>query len=256
MATRWTKTDEINIKKIVKNFNAKIARETKKNAQAGRSSDYLPDKLSVKEIRQAMKEMTRQDINRTKKSYQRFSSQKGSADLKTNKNGIKTTNWAVREVQYNVRVINAKKTRERKRLDNMQVKSRGEDQGYTRREMGSIRSNSLKPTKFNFDKQHGGKEWEERQESTRRMASNDYWVNRQEQYKDNYINALEREFGNLARDLIDHIKGLPASQVVDTYYSDQEATIDFIYDKAQQEEKLRALYAVWGLEYHGGDSGI
>ncbi len=245
MATRWTKTDEANIKKMVKNFNAKIARETKKNQQAGLSSNYLPDKISVKEIRKQMKEMSRHDINATKRSYARFSN-KGSAQKRTNKNGLTTTKWAVKEVQINVRKINAQKRKEQKRLDEMEVKSRGESQGFTRQEMGSIRGNSLKPTKFDFDKQHGGKEWEARQASAKKMATKSYWQQRQEQYKENYISALERELGNNARGLIDHIKGLPASQVVDTYYGDQEATIDFIYDKAQQEEKINALNAVWG----------
>jgi hypothetical protein len=127
----------------------------------------------------------------------------------------------------------------------MEATSRGEKLGLKRGEMGSERLNSLRPKKFNFDKIRGGKEWEKFKASIEKMVSPEAKNERMEMYKANYLKGLENAFGEYAKDLIEMLKEIPADLFVDTFYKEQEATIEFIYDPLQMESKLNILEGIW-----------
>jgi radical SAM superfamily enzyme len=56
-----------------------------------------------------------------------------------------------------------------------------------------------------------------------------------ESYKENYIKGLENAFGEYAKEIIEMIRELPADVVVQTYYGEQEATIEFFYEPQEME---------------------
>jgi hypothetical protein len=130
-------------------------------------------------------------------------------------------------------------------VENMDVTSRGSSVGLKRGEMGSERLNELRPKKFDFDKIKGGKEWEKFKASVFKQASPEARDKRMEEYKANYIKGLKNAFGEYADHIIEIIEGLPAENVVKTYYGEQEATITFFYEKQDMDAKLDILEGIW-----------
>jgi hypothetical protein len=111
--------------------------------------------------------------------------------------------------------------------------------------MGNTRTNELKPKQYDFNKIKGGKEWKLFVESVEKQVKSSYNDEKKQQYKDNYIKGLIRIFGDNANDLIETISKIPADKVVNIFYSDQEATIDFIYDPIELSAKLDVLTDLW-----------
>jgi hypothetical protein len=62
---------------------------------------------------------------------------------------------------------------------------------------------------------------------------------RKDLFKENYIKALNNVYGDYASSVREIIERLPADVVVDTYYREQEASIDFHYDKIEMDFKLK-----------------
>ena len=65
---RWKQDDNQELRKAVKNFNAKISRLEKKDPQ---NKEALPEKITVKQIKELIS--TRQDLKRELNALQRFS---------------------------------------------------------------------------------------------------------------------------------------------------------------------------------------
>ncbi len=108
---RWNTNQKERLKKTVKRFNAKIAREAKKSNIA---SEYLPKKLNIKELRQSI--TTAKDLNLLEKSVQR-AFKKDAFKLIKNEKGVTTTKYEKREVGIQVRRINLKRSYERKKAN-------------------------------------------------------------------------------------------------------------------------------------------
>ena len=109
---RWQRRDEQELKRVVKNFNAKLSRIIKKNPAI---AEYLPPRVSYKELRENI--TNRKEFNRELNSLKRFS-QKGSEEIVTAKNtGLKVTKWEKKEVGIQVAIINRERSRKRKILE-------------------------------------------------------------------------------------------------------------------------------------------
>ena len=98
---RWGKSEKQELQRIVKNFNAKIDRNIKKNPNA----DYLPTKIHYKDLVNSIE--TRKELNSIKESLQRFS-KKGMEKLVTLDSGITVTKWHERELEDSVKSFNNK----------------------------------------------------------------------------------------------------------------------------------------------------
>ena len=72
---RWREADEKELRRVVKNFNAKITRLAKKDPK---NAAALPERVSAAELRAMIK--TRQDLQRELNALRRFS-QKGAETL-------------------------------------------------------------------------------------------------------------------------------------------------------------------------------
>jgi len=244
---KWRKSDAEKLEAEIKRFNAKIYRNKRAHPEL---ESVLPKPIlkadKVKMIDE-LKQLPRSEFNKELNSLNRFS-KKGSEKIITSKTGNSVTLWEKNEVSLKVANINRERTKERKKIENMDATSQGEKLGMKRGEMGSERLNELKPKKFNFDKIRGGVEWEKFKASVKKQSNPIERDKRIEQYKENYLKALD-EFGGYA----DHIKALveqlPADVVVKTYYSEQEAIIKFVYegiDGTQEKENvLETLEKIW-----------
>lgn len=245
---KWRKSDAEKLDAAIKSFNKKIYNTRHRNPVL---KDILPNTIKQSDkarMIEELKSLPRNEFNKQIKSLERVLEPDAFKPI-TSKTGNRVTNWEKREIGYKVAQINRDRTRERKIIENMDATSRGEPLGMKRGEMGSERMNALKPKQFNFDKIRGGKEWEKFKASIDKLASPTARNQRMEEYKANYLKGLQNAFGDYANDVIKIIEGLPADVVVETFYSEQEATIDFFYEPQEMELKLDMLNDIWaGVE--------
>ena len=254
---RWRKSDAEKFEKVIERFNAKIYRTRSRHPEL---ADILPDTIKKADKQKMVKDFQakpRSEFNKALNSLDRFT-RRGAEKEIVAATGNKVTKWERQEVSYKVAQINRARTMERKAVENMEATSRGESLGLKRGEMGSERLNELKPKKFNFDKIRGGKEWEKFKAIVEKLASPEARDAQIEAYKTNYIKGLREAFGDYANDIIDMIDSLPAEVVVQTYYGEQEATIEFFYEPQTMELKLDILNDIWqgvseeqGVEVNG-----
>jgi hypothetical protein len=118
-----------------------------------------------------------------------------------------------------------------------------------RGEMGSERLNSFNPKKFNFDAIKPGKEWAKFKESVERQALANATDEKFKEYKMNYIKAMSRVMGYYGEHAVRQLKQLPAELVSEIFYREQEATIDFVYEKQDLEAKLDIIEDIWQRAY-------
>lgn len=238
---KWRKSDEQELKRLVRNFNAKISRIVKKDPSL---AEYMPNRIKVAEVKNNIE--TRQDFNRELNSMKRFL-KRGNEDIVISKGGIKTTKWEKNEVAIQVATINRRRTVKRKALEELEATSRGESLGMTRKQMNSIRLNELNPKTFNFDK-ISKYEWEKYKANVYRQSRPNFQDEADVSLRKNYIRGLYEVFGETdeVKDLINQIESMSIKDFIEQFYKEQEATIDFIYDPIEQSKKLDILmHDVW-----------
>lgn len=223
---KWRKKDNQKITSIVRRFNAKLTRTLKKNPEL---APYLPERLTTAGLREKIK--TRQDFNRETKSAERFL-KKGSEEPITTNKGIKSTKWEIQEIRYKVQQINRQRKTKRKKADVSTEKGT----------MGTIQANSLQPKKFNINTISPAN-WEAFKKSVEKQVGSNYYQNKDEQYKENYLKALYNVFGSQSdfQQLQWYIKQIPASALTEMYYNEPILQIDFIYDPIELEARFDAI---------------
>lgn len=234
---KWRRSDEEELRRVVKNFNAKISRIIKKNPDV---ANYLPTRVSYKDLRQTI--TSRKEFNRELNSLKRFS-QKGSEKIVTAKeSGLKTTAWERKEVGIQVAIINRERTRKRKLVEEEEATSRGQKLNQKRSQMNSIRMNELNKKIFNFDKIKKS-DWDKYKATVKRQSHPDFQSEADENLRQNYIKGLKEVFGETdeTKKLIKEIEKLPIKDFITKFYKEQEATVDFIYDPIEAERKFRIL---------------
>lgn len=221
---RWSKKDRQNVSKTVSKFNAKITRTIKKHPEL---ADYMPDRLSSKELQATIK--TRKDLNRMMKSFNRFM-KKGAELPVMSKEGAKTTAWEKRETAIKVATINRKRTFERKKADVSTFKGT----------MGTIEQNNLRPKKMKFEKLTS-KEWDLFTKQVEKESMARYREEMNEKYKENYIQSILNVYGSEnegANAFIEKLKNVDAETLIQAFYDDPVLQIDFIYDPLDADMKL------------------
>lgn len=242
---KWRDADTQRLENEIKRFNAKIYRTKRNHPEL---ADILPTtikKADKLKMFADLKDAPRSEFNKQMNSLARFN-RKGAEKPVVSKTGLKATAWEKREIGLKVAQINRERTKERKRLEAMDVTSRGEPVGLKRGQMGSIRMNELRPKTFNFDKIRSGKEWEKYKESVNAQTDHSVRKRIMEGYKTNYLKAIDNVFGDHATKLKDMLSILPAELINDTYYSEQEADIQYVYEPQQLYDKLTVLMGIWG----------
>ena len=108
---RWRDADEKELQRVINNYNAKLYRLAKNKPEM---VDILPQRLTKKEAVKSIE--SRADFNRLVNSLQRFS-KKGAEKPVVSKRGAKATQWEVNEFVHKQRIENARRTRERKKIE-------------------------------------------------------------------------------------------------------------------------------------------
>lgn len=221
---KWRESDEKELAKAVRKFNAKRTRLLK---QIPDLEEFLPAKISTKEIREQIK--TRRDLKNELNSIERFM-RKGAEKPIVTKEGIKTTTYEKKEIEIKVRSINARRTAERKRANVSTEKGT----------MGTIRENNLRPKQVDINKIKKS-DWEKFKESVEKQARDSYFQGKYERYKENFMKGLENAFGEKGRELQEIAAQISAERLTQMYYDDPILQIDFIYDPLEMQVKIDAM---------------
>jgi hypothetical protein len=216
---KWRKIDKQKLSRTVQRFNAKLTRVAKKYPDY---KDYLPQRANVADIKKGIS--TRQDFNRVVNSLSRFL-KKGAEIPVTTKQGIKTTRWEIKETSIKVATINRARTALRKKADVSTYKGT----------MGSIKKNQLEPKKFNINTIKPS-DWNMFIMGVEKQIKSNYYIEKNRQYKENYITALRNNFSpEHAANLISIVNKIPIEILGDLYYDNPSLQIDFIYDPLEEQ---------------------
>lgn len=242
---RWKDSDEKELARLVRNYNAKINRILKKDPQM---EEYLPSRVKKSDLKASIE--TRSDLKKQMNSLKRFL-KRGSEELVFNdfegSERLGITKYQKREIEIQVATLNRLKSLRRKEIEEMPVTSRSKKVGYKNKEVERMeRLQMLQPKIFDFK----NKKKSEFQHFVKGLLNADVYISMKDVIlRDNYVDALYEHLGDnkYTREIAKKIENMPIDKFIDTYYSDTEAVIAFIYDPIQARIKLEELYKTWGL---------
>lgn len=222
---KWTRGDAKKVANLVRQFNAKITRITKKNPSIATA---LPDRMNSQAIQQMYSQLTRKDFNRWVASTMRFL-RKGAEDVITTKAGVTTTRWQLNEIRYNLNAINAER---RKRMARLQPST-------YRGTMGAIQELELTPRR-NLSQSIPMEYWEKYVSGIEKQVLSSYIGGKMELYKENYKKAILNELGN-QEELLELVDRISTSTLAEAYAYDPDLQIGYIYYDIDIEDKVANL---------------
>lgn len=250
---KWKPSDDVKLRKTVKNFNARRNRLLKKVQKYNEThskkipESAVPERASVAAIRDLV--ATRADLNRELASLERFNAQ--TAEIVTIPNtqyNVQTTKWQKREMSIRAGVITKRRKKRAEELEKMQMTSGGEDLDYTRGDfgMGQADKASLKPIK-SFYRTIGQQSVNKRFEHFIKESQSDYYDRKTEQLRENYVESLQHTFGDSANDLISEIESMPFDQFYKVFKAEPELFewSSDVPEDADIQGYLTHLRAVW-----------
>ena len=243
---RWGDADEAELKRVVKNFNAKITRLEKKDPD---NKNALPEKVSAAQLRDLIE--TRQDLNRELNALRRFS-ERGAEELvevPNNDYNLKITKWQKKEMTRREVIVNQKRKRQLERVADIDMTSRGKSLGYKKGEigMGKAERIALEPVKA-FTPSQNRRDLNKRFKQLRKESISTYWDKRNEIMRTNYIAEIERNFPEaLVKDVTEKIRNMDFDEFRKVFEAEDQGKFQFNYplNKEDQEKYATALQSIW-----------
>lgn len=242
---RWTDSDNQELRKAVRNFNAKIKRLEKKNPAI---KNVLPEKISVAQMKDLIE--TRQDLKRELNALRRFS-KRGSEEIVNvpgNDYNLKTTKWQKEEMTRRIGVINRKRNKRLKEVLETPIKSRGKELGYTKGQlgMGKAEEVSLTPMKA-FTPKMSRADLNFKFKNIMKESQSSYWNKRDLLLKENYIKSLEENFNpNDIKDIVSSIDEMDYKEFKSVFDSEGgNFELSYPPDQESYNAHLTALKSIW-----------
>lgn len=220
---RWKQSDNDDLKKAVKNFNAKISRLEKKYEKEYPNKPYqsyaLPKRVTTKELKEVIQ--SRQDLKRELKALRRFS-ERGAEELVSApvlKNTIEITKWQRDEMLRRERYINKGRKKQYDIIFNLQAEDRGKPLGYTVGEigMGETDKNELMPINA-FTESMDRSGVHKRYRTLRRESQYSYWREKEMTLMNNVIKGIDANYSGLFPDEADElIKAIESMSFTEFY---------------------------------------
>jgi hypothetical protein len=253
---RWSKSDNKELARVVRNFNAKVKRLAE-NPQRLRNEtinelnitnetikNALPEMTSVKQLKSLIN--TRQDLKRELNTLKRFT-EKGSEELTIvpdTKYNVIVTKWQRKEMGIRTAVINKRRKTRLEKLQRTKMTSRGQELGYTLDQigMGRIEEVSLQP--FNaFTRGMQQRDIKYKWGHIMKESQSDYFDKQDYQVKENFLKGLRWNFDfNDVKELIEHIEKMPIDEFLKKFYQ-EGGTFEWLYLPEYEEQK----YAIEGM---------
>lgn len=250
---RWTDADQQELKRVVKNFNAKISRLEKKLTPNEKRA--LPERVTVKQMKELID--TRQDLKRELNALKRFS-KKGAEEIVTVPNtdyNITTTKWQKQEMTRRVAIINRKRKKRLEEIRQVELTSRGQKLGYTRGDIGMGRADEVALNPMNaFTPKMTRYDLNNKFKAIMKESQTSYWKKAEMVLKENYTRAISENYN--PKDVEDILKAIDDMDFKEFYkiYQREGGDFDHIYhpDQTAYESNLNALRAIWLPDFYPG----
>lgn len=243
---RWQQDDVAQLNRAVRNFNAKVTRLEKKDPK---NKAALPEKISAKQLKELIE--TRQDLKRELNSLQRFT-KRGAEEIISvpdNDYNLKVTKWQKEEMTRRTAVINRKRNRRLKELQETEMTSGGQKLGYTVGQfgMGKAEELALKPLKP-FTQKMNKADLDKKYRHIMKESQDNYFDRKDEMLRANYIKALQ--LGYHEEDIADVIEVINDMDFKDFYQTFQAegGTMEWAYppkNSGQYSGYVEQLRAQW-----------
>ena len=243
---RWSEADEAELKRVVKNFNAKLTRLSNKDPQ---NKNALPERVSAAQLRDLIE--TRQDLNRELNALRRFSERGAEelVDVPDNDYNLKITKWQKKDMTRREVIVNQKRKRQLERVADIDMTSRGQSLGYKKGEigMGKAERIALEPVRA-FTPSQNRRDLNKRFKQLRKESISTYWDKRNEIMRTNYIAEIERNFPEaLVKDVTERIREMDFDEFRKVFEAEDQGKFQFNYplNKGDQEKYATALRSIW-----------
>jgi hypothetical protein len=243
---RWSEADEAELKRVVKNFNAKLTRLEKKDPK---NANALPERISAAQLRDMIE--TRQDLNRELNALRRFS-ERGAEELvevPDNDYNLKITKWQKKEMTRREVIVNQKRKRQLERVADIEMTSRGQSLGYKKGDigMGKMERIELEPVRA-FTPSQNRRDVNKRFRQLRKESISTYWDKRNELMRSVYVNEIEKNFPQeMVKDVVDKIREMDFDEFRKVFEAEDQHKFQFNYplNKDDQTKYSNALRAIW-----------
>lgn len=264
---KWRDSDEAELKRVVRNFNAKINRLSKKNPDI---KNILPEKKDWKEIKNLV--ATRNDLNKELHMLERFSKNRNSADVfiilddgRTVKADVynkhpdhydslkatKILRWEKNEINRAIPIINKKREKMKEQIEKIEVTYKGQGMNYKIGDvgMGNNLINALEPLTGIYGSMER-KDIKGKMETIRLHSKSDFYDTRNLRLKENYIKGLKENFSmNDVQDVISKIDELDDDEFLKVFYAEKNASMEIASPKRKtkhiEQENVTRLRNAW-----------
>lgn len=240
---RWKQSDNEELARVVRNFNAKISRIEKKNPEL---KVALPDKISVKQLKELIN--TRQDLKRELNSLRRFSKRGSEEIVVYGDYNIKVTKWQKSEMKRRVAVINRRRKARKEEIEQLEMTSRGESVGYTKGQFGMGKLEDLEFLPMNaFTPGMTQAEVRRKWKNILKQSQSDFILKGDYQWRDNYITSIEQNYNPYdVKEIIDEIKEMDINDFIKKMRS-EVGSFETSYppNREQYGEYLTSLKSTW-----------
>lgn len=222
---KWRVQDEKELRRVARNFNDKLRREIKKSPENknilprfyNENTEQLESRITISTLKDLIQ--TRQDYNRILNMLKRFSKRGAEQIIEAPDNlyGTRTTKWQSLEMSRLAGIVNRKRQEKLDKLSIMEMMSSEGKLGYTLGEMfgmGLASANKLTPTKA-FTPAQSQKDLAYKMRSLLIESRKNYYLDRDQLLKDNYIKALTENYNEEdIRDVISAIRNMDSDLFV------------------------------------------
>lgn len=241
---RWTKADEAELKRIVKNFNARVAAYAKKDPK---NANALPERVSAANLKKMI--TTRDDLERELKALERFKAKTAKlVDIPGNYYNEKITKWQRTEMNRRAAQVNKNRKFRREQLFGTEATDRGKPLGYSASvTMSEEEKAALQPINV-FTKFQNRADINQKYRTLVKQSMASYWKARDNALKEGYINAIRQNLGTTeaVEEVIEHIENMDPGEFRKKYDSDQ-SKFDVAYPGNQdvKMENISLLRSIW-----------
>ena len=210
------------LERSVRNFNAKISRELKKDESL---REYLPQRKSLREEKKALQEMSRREFQYNLKAMVKF--RKGGTPEKIETiTGIRTT-------KYQVDLL---KNMQRRENISIAIKSKANKNNYLKGISSASDKWELEQKKIDI-KTMTPDDLKEKEKALTKRLSSQYQRRRLEQFKTNYLQGMKQAGEVYSKELYDRIENMPAKKLLNLSKNYPEMEIDYHYPTSISDDE-------------------
>jgi hypothetical protein len=242
---RWSQSDEAELKRVVKNFNAKLSRLEKKDPK---NANALPERVSAANLKDMI--TTRQDLNRELNALRRFS-ERGAEELEIipdNYYNEKITKWQRKEMNRRASWINRNREIRREQIFGAEATSRGQKLKYSvAATMSEEEKAALQPINV-FTKYQSRADIQQKYRTLKKQSQTAYWRERDNALREGYIKAVRQNLGTSAavEEVVEHIRNMDVGEFRKIFDSDvSKFDVAYPANRDIAEENISELRSIW-----------